>query len=227
MNINAVGLLQFDYEDYYGYKCKLSQLSEAVIHPVELDSFGKMTYIITLTATFETVENNNAISQYMVTGSYPNTVLNDVKLNFGETFNEDGLSELEIQRTSSDNRTFTFKITFKNRGDIATPFRLFVNNINNIVALRTNNDNLLTSILFYLSLNTTYTMLYPNNPLAIEFDSSSGAIFSGTRLIEEKTITGQPILLSKISNSNIKVNVGETVLYLIIENTAIENTSTK
>ena len=190
----------------------MSQLGEATIHPLG-GSGTSITYIITLSITFETVEKNNALSQYTTTGYLPST---ESSLSFGTLYNPEKDIELSITRTLTDG-IYEFEIQFFNRGDIAVPFNLFITNISSTAILRKNSlDDNPENLIFSLTLDQNKTS---GSFFDIEFNSESGAIFIGSKLIEDFRIGGQSILLDKLSNPGVLIESFEetpTILYLIV-----------
>jgi hypothetical protein len=61
LQINAISLLNFDYDQWYGYNCKLKSVGDAKKYISGTNDNGDYLYVLELTISFETVEYAYAV----------------------------------------------------------------------------------------------------------------------------------------------------------------------
>lgn len=187
-----VGFLQFDSDDYYGYKCVISNIGDGKKHFISGSTPKNYTYLIQFSVTFETVDNY-AKSKYINILTAPNI---NGSIESGAAYNDEGKIELKLT-TTIVSPTKTILIEFYNRGDVKNPFVLYCSGLKGDIKL-VKEPSLENKTILFIS-----PVLPSGVEIDLEYDSLSGVVYSAGKTIEQLVIQNNYVVSSKIAESGV------------------------
>lgn len=151
LDLKTIGRLRLDYDNWFEYPCKISNLSEANKYPwntITVNGVTRKLYIVTFSISFETVNDRFAYSRYTNilnsnfsdfeykyhTDSDITTTDNISYDNFGVLLNKEGkiLAKLSLS-IDEENNSYTYNILAYNYEQVPTYFDLSVYGVNNTI----------------------------------------------------------------------------------------------
>jgi hypothetical protein len=241
LQLEAIGLLQFDYDKWYGYNCKLDSVGEAKKYINENSSDG-YRYIIELSVGFETIDDNYALCRYFTTlagcATFNSADKNEDSTTKNPIFtvsysnlnsNEFNLEEIpassiscnwELTPTSNENKFATFCFTLNNMGSLSTPFQVIVGGINNGWVKIFNSDPDKSDPIAWWDLNAQKDGIYT------QYNSDTGLLTIGSQAANMTIINRLTALRYNKCAANVSLTPGISNLWIEINSlNSIEDVS--
>lgn len=233
LQIGKTALFQYEYEDDYGYNCRLKTVGNAKKYINGTNSSGEYLYIIEVSISFETTEDSYALYKNFTVYTESVNVSSDKGitraeieadsfLNYGEIISSDkGLSD--------DGKTYYIGYSINNNGSLNCPFEIAVSNINNGGTL-TIYKNLLSSFISGSLIDKDIIAKIECNAsaetstLKYVYESNTGLITIGDQPANMVIVNSQEPLSYNMCFANQYLTPGENYIWVVVNNFSTSTT---
>ena len=236
LQIGKTALFQYEYEDDYGYNCRLKTVGNAKKYINGTNSSGEYLYIIEVSISFETTEDSYALyKNFTVYTESVNVSIKDSTTNITRNkIDEDSfLNDEEIFSCScglSDNKkTYYIGYSINNNGSLNCPFEIAVSNINNGGTL-TIYKNLLSSFISGSLIDKDIIAKIECNAsaetstLKYVYESNTGLITIGDQPANMVIVNSQEPLSYNMCFANQYLTPGENYIWVVVNNFSTSTT---
>lgn len=235
LQIGKTSLFQYEYEEWYGYNCRLKTVGNAKKY-INTKINNDYLYIIEVSVSFETVEDSYALCKdftiltdsFSISGGTVNRT-NEEKLvsqnnmSSQEIIWEEGTGASANKQIVDGTNTFYIYYHIKNLGSLNCPFEISVSNINkggSLIVLKNNSNSFSTDY----TKGTNALLNIKSNPsaetskLKYVYNSNTGLVSIGDQPANMVIVNSQEPLSYNKCLANQYFEPGECYLWFIIYN---------